>query len=696
MPNCKALIIAVSEYNDESLPYLDLCNNDGLEISHLLQEQNYEIPKSMNLIGRVTKDMMEKSINSFFLNEDLRYDDTLVFYFSGHAIPDKLGKRHYLASSEIDPSNPFLAGFDFDALTYHIELSNSNKIVIILDCCFSGVQGIGGPKSIANKIRSALEDKVYTNNKKYVLLASSLSYQESTLRKDKNHSFFTSFLLEGLAGKEKKYVDLNGYLTVELLSKFLNEKIVDFSQDKDYNMEKQRPLTMVPPDLSRTILAKYPYKTDSNRLPTIDILITKTESYTEDAATYTITVQKDHLLLGRPIVISKYYLNSLNRDIHNQLKLILEKNEYERGISIQRHICEEDLKKIAKLDLFVKLFVGSGSAEFVKTLIDALRAPSKIRITSYNADFFFPWHLIYDKDRSIIERAEWQQDMSTSQYYIPYEDAFKEEYYREAYSEIDSTGFWGFKHVIEYVPLNMQDKKTVIDSTNISIVSINFDKKIDLERENLINDLERLLEEIKIPNSMKKIITTEQEAKDMFRKPMEELHDNNNSSIIYFFCHGEVSRLTADEFMEDGLLHTSYFIQLTIPENRCQIEALYPSVRALYGEQNIFFVKQQPLVFLNMSDSLAMDPEWVIRESLNFLKYIGSRGVVGTITSPIPLIFASNFGLQFLRRYLRGEKMGTLMRDLRKAFLDEHSNILGLFYTFLGSPEIQLDKSIIE
>ena len=132
-----ALIIAVSEYTDHDLQRLDFCENDGNELYQFLKLKGYEIPDNRKLIGNVQFEVMRKTVNNFFTDNNLKTYDILIFYYSGHGIPDGYG-RTYLASSEIDPNAPFNEGYSFEDLTYLINSSNSSRTVTILDCCYSG------------------------------------------------------------------------------------------------------------------------------------------------------------------------------------------------------------------------------------------------------------------------------------------------------------------------------------------------------------------------------------------------------------------------------------------------------------------------------------------------------------------------------------------------------------------------------
>jgi caspase domain-containing protein len=113
----KALIIGISHY--DKLQSLDLCKNDAEGLLGILSEQEYEIPSNSRLIGVVPYETMRKAINGLFNDSSNSREDTLIFYFSGHGLPDGHGK-HYLAPSDIDSTDPFEKGLDFETLEYLI------------------------------------------------------------------------------------------------------------------------------------------------------------------------------------------------------------------------------------------------------------------------------------------------------------------------------------------------------------------------------------------------------------------------------------------------------------------------------------------------------------------------------------------------------------------------------------------------
>src|SRR5919108_2090532 len=113
----KALIISVSDYyNTSNLQSLDFCKNDGQEMYELLDSLGYETLDNHKLVGQVKFDTMRDAIYDFLTDTNIMAEDILLFYYSGHGVPDVNGDV-FLASSETNPDAPFRKGFSFYELT---------------------------------------------------------------------------------------------------------------------------------------------------------------------------------------------------------------------------------------------------------------------------------------------------------------------------------------------------------------------------------------------------------------------------------------------------------------------------------------------------------------------------------------------------------------------------------------------------
>ena len=133
----KALVIGVSDYEDPSLEKLSFCKNDGEEMCSVLTSIGFDIPEDNKLFGSVKEKEMKERIANFFTNPDITSQHTLLFYFSGHGVPDTEGDV-YLATSELNSKWPMIGGFPFLFLTKFMNSSLSTRVISILDCCYSG------------------------------------------------------------------------------------------------------------------------------------------------------------------------------------------------------------------------------------------------------------------------------------------------------------------------------------------------------------------------------------------------------------------------------------------------------------------------------------------------------------------------------------------------------------------------------
>jgi uncharacterized protein YjbI with pentapeptide repeats len=268
----KALIIGISDYDNLSLPHLEFCKNDGDEMSNFLQSQGYEIPKENKLIGKINHQIMRNAIIQFFTNENIKPKDLLLFYFSGHGLIEDNGDN-YLATSEADPDRPYESAIPFDELTKMANRSISNKIVMILDCCYSGGAikgGKGNPEDAANIGRDSIDKAIAQRVGEGVcVLASSQAYQESYGKSQLNHSLFTYYLLYGLKGVKGESADIKGNVTPNLLSKYVYEKIMSLQLDK---RPKQKPIRKIDSS-NEIILAHYKSLMGSTELSKVDYLL---------------------------------------------------------------------------------------------------------------------------------------------------------------------------------------------------------------------------------------------------------------------------------------------------------------------------------------------------------------------------------------------------------------------------------------
>jgi hypothetical protein len=138
----------------------------------------------------------------------------VIFYYSGHGLPNDQTREPYLIPVDVSGSN----------LSFAIKLSNiyneltefpSKQIIVFFDACFSGGarnQGLVAMKGV--KIKP--NENILNGN--LVVVSSSSGDENSAVYKEKKHGYFTYFLLKKL--KESK-----GDITLEDLSIYLVSQV---------------------------------------------------------------------------------------------------------------------------------------------------------------------------------------------------------------------------------------------------------------------------------------------------------------------------------------------------------------------------------------------------------------------------------------------------------------------------------------
>jgi uncharacterized protein YjbI with pentapeptide repeats len=265
----KALIIGISKYDhNNKFRNLEFCENDANEVYNILRDQEYDIPANAMLVGRGEWSKMRDEIIKFFMDRTLKPEDTLFFYFSGHGYLDRNTGRTYLSTSEIHPEHPASRAIPFDELTTYLNLSCSERIMAVLDCCYSGALEVYGAgkededenvkaekgeeiASLANTNMARTVERLIKSEQGKCVLASSLEEQRSFGMKDQPYSLFTYFLIQALKGANGESVDINGCVTAELLGSYVNKRILEL------DTIKQKPIRKI--DATRQIiLACYP------------------------------------------------------------------------------------------------------------------------------------------------------------------------------------------------------------------------------------------------------------------------------------------------------------------------------------------------------------------------------------------------------------------------------------------------------
>jgi hypothetical protein len=226
-PNAIALIIAVGEYQNASIPKVKFAKRDAsLMREYLIKRLGYDpnniFPKSMDdlptagYIKTFLKDRLKRILRPDGKSE-------LFVYYVGHGAPSMVNQNSaYLVPYDADPN--YLTDMNAYAVNEFfadIAALPASKKMVLLDACFSGQTGDGN-SIINNASPLTLKPKIdLFNDANSMILMSSKADQVSNWYPEKQHSLFTYFFLKGLQG----IADLNsdGSITLSEMEQFLND-----------------------------------------------------------------------------------------------------------------------------------------------------------------------------------------------------------------------------------------------------------------------------------------------------------------------------------------------------------------------------------------------------------------------------------------------------------------------------------------
>jgi hypothetical protein len=219
----EALILASYTYEDPEIEQLMAPSQDAADLARVLEDPNiggFLVKKRINMPHHE----VNQAIEGFF-NKDRKREDMLLLYFSGHGIKDEDGQL-YLTFPDTRRDALRSTGISSKWIFEILELCRSRRLVLILDCCYSGAFPLGK----AHKGDRTIETKKLFGGKGRVILSASdemqYAFEGDTVEGKGKQSIFTRTLIHGLESGE---ADRNrtGYVYVEDLYEYVKDKIHD-------------------------------------------------------------------------------------------------------------------------------------------------------------------------------------------------------------------------------------------------------------------------------------------------------------------------------------------------------------------------------------------------------------------------------------------------------------------------------------
>ena len=180
----KALLIGVSEYQKPLLSIPPALNNVEA-FKKTLQEPSILGLASENIITITNQrdDDIFNAIVDFCKDKDNLNIETLLLYYVGHGIRERIEKKLYLAATNTRQDTLRRTGIPFDDIKQEIENSHFQHRIVFLDACHAGVAAMGEDVATDLDIKGT------------VVLTSTAADEKSFFDVQGTYAFFTEALL---------------------------------------------------------------------------------------------------------------------------------------------------------------------------------------------------------------------------------------------------------------------------------------------------------------------------------------------------------------------------------------------------------------------------------------------------------------------------------------------------------------------
>lgn len=211
--NTFAVIIANEKYKKESL--VEFAENDGYYFKEYCKK-TLGIPISnIHYIPNATLNNVIFELDWLKdVCEAYHGDANIIFYYSGHGVPNSKGAAHLLP---VDGTGKNLRTcLSLEELYSTLGSYKAQKITVVMDACFSGAQRSGGMMEAARGVAIKVKQSELKGN--MIVLSASKDDETAYSYKQAKHGLFTYYLL-------KKLQDTGGDVNLGELTDYIQDEV---------------------------------------------------------------------------------------------------------------------------------------------------------------------------------------------------------------------------------------------------------------------------------------------------------------------------------------------------------------------------------------------------------------------------------------------------------------------------------------
>jgi len=244
-PNIYALIIGNEDYSSYQTGLnnevnVDFAVNDAKIFKEYLIKSLGVPEENVTLKTNATLGQMKQSIQKLTKLDELSGGKAeIIFYYSGHGLPDEESKEAYIMPVDISGME-VKSAIKLNDLYVQLNQFPSKRVTVILDACFSG--GARNASLVAMKgVKVKAKDQILGSN--MVVLTSSSGEESSSVYREKQHGLFTYYLLQKLQSDK-------GNVDYKSLVEFVTEKVK--LQSVLINNKNQTPQALISSELQNS------------------------------------------------------------------------------------------------------------------------------------------------------------------------------------------------------------------------------------------------------------------------------------------------------------------------------------------------------------------------------------------------------------------------------------------------------------
>ena len=220
-----ALLIGISEYEPGLAPLPNAVKDvEAMRRVLVNPEMGNFAEADVTMLKNPPRQHMEDAIYNLYANRD--QDDLVLFYFSGHGVTVESGDFYFSTSITRKNQGKLIPTSAVAATNVHswMNQSKSKRLVVILDCCFSGAFA----KGLTAKDSGTIDLQQYLGGEGRAILTASTSTQYAFESDGLELSIYTHYLVEGIE-KGAADIDGDGLIAVDELHRYAKSKVQEAS-----------------------------------------------------------------------------------------------------------------------------------------------------------------------------------------------------------------------------------------------------------------------------------------------------------------------------------------------------------------------------------------------------------------------------------------------------------------------------------